>query len=144
MMKSRMLSDKAGKTWAVVFDTGDEAVSGLLRFAEEKQLGGSHFTAIGGLQDAVLGYFQIDKKDYKRIAVKEQVEVLSLIGDITLEDGQPKLHAHVVVGTSSGEARGGHLIEAHVRPTLEVILTESPQHLRREYNEDAGLALIRI
>jgi uncharacterized protein len=143
-MKSKILNHQGEKTWAVVFDSGDEAVSGLVQFAKDNRLGASHFTVIGGFQDVELGYFQIDKKDYKKIPVREQVEVLSLVGDIALEKGEPKLHAHVVVGTSDGSTRGGHLIQAHVRPTLEVILTESPQHLHREYDEAAGLALIHV
>ena len=75
---------------------------------------------------------------------REQVEVLSLIGDVALEDGEPKVHAHVVVGRSDGSTRGGHLIEARVRPTLEVILTESPAHLRKHHDPESGLALIRV
>ena len=76
--------------------------------------------------------------------VSEQVEVLSLIGDMVLEDGEPKVHAHVVVGRSDGSTRGGHLMEAHVRPTLEVILVESPAHLRKQVDDESGLALIRL
>ncbi len=91
-----------------------------------------------------LGYFDWETKEYQKIPVREQVEVLSLIGDVALKDGEPKVHAHVVVGRSDGSTRGGHLLEAHVRPTLEVILTESPAHLRKQIDEESGLALIRI
>lgn len=82
------------------------------------------------------------KKDYQRIPVIEQVEVLSLLGDITLDDGEPKVHAHVVVGKADGRAYGGHLMAAQVRPTLEVILIESPKHLERKIDQETGLALI--
>jgi predicted DNA-binding protein with PD1-like motif len=81
---------------------------------------------------------------YRKIAMQEQVEVLSLVGDIALKDGAPQLHAHVVVGKSDGTAHGGHLIEAHVWPTLEVILTESPKHLWRKIDPETGLALIDL
>jgi uncharacterized protein len=91
-----------------------------------------------------LGFFERDRKDYKRIMIDEQVKVLSLIGDIALEDDEPKVHAHVVVGKSDGSAHGGHLLEARVWPTLEVILVESPQHLRRKMDQETGLALIRL
>jgi predicted DNA-binding protein with PD1-like motif len=76
--------------------------------------------------------------------VNEQVEVLSLIGDVALEGAHPKIHAHVVVGLRDGSARGGHLLEARVRPTLEVILTESPNYLTRKFDRESGLALISI
>jgi predicted DNA-binding protein with PD1-like motif len=145
-MQAKLLSsDGDGKTYAIIFDTGDEVVSGLLDFARKNQLGGSHFTAIGALHNVAVGYFNWNKKDYKRIPINEQVEVLSLMGDIALDDkGEPKLHAHIVVGKSDGTAHGGHLMEAHVRPTLEVILVESPKHLQRRHDNETGLALIRL
>jgi predicted DNA-binding protein with PD1-like motif len=92
----------------------------------------------------VLGYFDWLKKDYTRIPIEEQVEVLALVGDIALNDGEPKLHPHVVVSKADGTAHGGHLLEAHVRPTLEVIITESPTHLHRRSDPETGLALIRL
>jgi len=107
-------------------------------------LSGSHLTAIGALSDVTLGYFDRARKDYKRIPLAEQVEVLALVGDIALDQGEPKVHAHIVVGKGDGAAHGGHLLEAHVWPTLEVILVESPEHLRRETDEETGLALIRL
>jgi len=128
----------------MVFDTGDEVTAGLLDFAKQHQLGGSHFTAIGAFSDVVLGYFDLKNKDYQKIPLREQVEVLSLMGDITLDQGGPKVHVHVVVGKSDGTAHGGHLIEAHVRPTLEVILVESPRHLQRKTDGQTGLALIDL
>jgi predicted DNA-binding protein with PD1-like motif len=143
-MKSKLISSNGAKMYAVIFEPEEEAVSGLSRFAKDTKLGGSHLTAIGGFQDVVLGYFELDKKGYKKIPIDEQVEVLSLVGDIALYKGEPKLHVHAVVGTSNGMAHGGHLIQAHVRPTLEVILTESPKHLCREHDEATGLALIRL
>lgn len=143
-MNSKLLNSNGAKTYAVVFETGEEAISGLTEFAKKQGLGASRLTAIGGFQDVILGYFELDKKDYKKIPVREQVEVLSLVGDIALHKGTPKLHVHAVVGTSDGLAHGGHLIEAHVRPTLEVLITESPKHLHREHDEATGLALIRL
>lgn len=143
-MKTKLLYDQGEKTFAIVFDKGDEVISGLTEFAKRNNLGGSHFTAIGAFSDVVLGYFDWEKKDYKRISLKEQVEVLSLIGDIALQGSEPKVHAHVVVGKSDGTAHGGHLLKGHVRPTLEVILIESPRHLQRKTDEETGLALINL
>jgi predicted DNA-binding protein with PD1-like motif len=144
-VKEKLLNEESGqKTFAVVFETGDEVASGLLAFAKEKSLAGSHFTAIGALSDVTLGFFDWDKKDYLKLQINEQVEVLSLIGDIALNKGEPKVHGHIVVSKSDGTAHGGHLIEAHVRPTLEVILVESPQHLVRRFDEETRLALIDL
>ena len=105
----------------------------------------AHFTAIGAFRSVTLGYFNWETKEYEPIPIREQVEVLSLIGDVAIDaEGQPVVHAHVVVGRNDGTAYGGHLLEAHVRPTLELVLTESPAHLQRQFLPEAGLALIRI
>lgn len=142
-MKFRSINDGDEKTYALIFDKGDEVASGLLRFAREKKLAASRFTAIGAFKRATLGFFERERKDYARIEIDEQVEVLSLVGDITLkEDGEPQVQAHVVVGRRDGTAHGGHLLEAKVWPTLEVIITESPRHLRRRLDEETGLALL--
>lgn len=67
-----------------------------------------------------------------------------MIGDIALKDGEPQVHAHLVVGRKDGTAHGGHLLEAHVRPTCELILTESPAHMEKKIDPESGLALIQI
>jgi predicted DNA-binding protein with PD1-like motif len=143
-MRSKLLTEEAEKTYVVVFDKEDEVMAGLIRFAKQTKLSASHFTAIGSFSDVVLGYFDWERKEYKKIPIPEQVEVVSLVGDIALSQGEPKVHAHVVVGKSDGTAHGGHLMEAHVRPTLEVILIESPKHLERKVDAESGLALISL
>ncbi|HWP48598.1 MAG TPA: PPC domain-containing DNA-binding protein [Candidatus Limnocylindrales bacterium] len=143
-MKTKLLHDQDERTFAVIFDKGDELMSGLLNFARSQKLKASHFTAIGAFSEAILGYFSRESKEYKKIPIREQVEVLSLIGDISLKDGEPKIHAHGVVGKSDGTAHGGHILEARVWPTLEVMIVESPAYLQRKYDEETGLALINI
>jgi len=144
-VKSKLLDDNGEKTFTLIFETGDEAAAGLLEFAKKNNIGAAHFTGIGAFRDVVLGYFEWGVKDYKRIPLREQVEVLSLIGDVSWDEQTgPKIHAHVVVGRSDGSAHGGHLLEAHVRPTLEVILVESPKHLQRKYDPESRLGLIRL
>ncbi|HET9669942.1 MAG TPA: PPC domain-containing DNA-binding protein [Casimicrobiaceae bacterium] len=143
-MRAKVLDEVGERTWALVFDAGDEVVSALSRFASLHQLTAARFTAIGAFSEATLGYFDPESKAYEKIPVREQVEVLSLIGDVALDAGQPKIHAHVVVGKRDGSAHGGHLIEARVRPTLEVMLVESPARLARIFDPDSGLALIAI
>ena len=142
-MKAKLLDATGQKTFALVFDKGDEVVAELTAFAKAERVGAAHFTAIGAFSEVTLGYFQRDRKEYKRMVVAEQVEVLSLLGDIALDPtGVAKAHAHVVVGLSDGQTRGGHLLAARVWPTLEVILVESPAFLRKRHDPDSGLALI--
>ena len=143
-MKAKLIHSGEQKTYALIFDKDDEVIAGLTSFAKQQGLGASHFTAIGAFSDLTLGYFNRDKKDYDKIPVNEQVEALSVMGDIALNKGEPKIHAHVVVGKRDGSTLGGHLVQAHVWPTLEVVLTESPRHLRRKTDEETGLALIEL
>jgi predicted DNA-binding protein with PD1-like motif len=142
-MKSRVLEKtEQGTTFALIFDKGDEVVAELTAFAKREQVNAAHFSAIGAFSQATLGFFDRTKRDYRKIPVAEQVEVLSLLGDIALDGSEPKVHAHVVVGKADGTAHGGHLLDAHVWPTLELILTESVQHLRKKMDRETGLALI--
>jgi predicted DNA-binding protein with PD1-like motif len=144
-MKSKLLQDGPEKTFALVFDAGEEVVAGLLQFAKDHKLSGAHLTAIGAFERVTLGFFDVAKKDYKKIAIQEQVELMSLIGNIARDEkADPKLHAHVVVGKSDGTAHGGHLLDAYVRPTLEVVVVEASQHLRRTMRGEFGLALLDL
>ena len=137
--------ERGQKTFALVFDTDDEFMSDLTSFAQDNGLSAASLTAIGAFSNAMLGYFDIEKKEYEKILVEEQVEVLSLVGTIApKDDGEPQVHAHVVLGKSDGTTRGGHLMEARVRPTLEVIVLESPEHLQRRTDKETGLPLINL
>lgn len=132
------------KTYVIVMHTGDEAMSLLRELARSEGLRTCQFTAIGAFSKAVLGYFDFSIKDYRKITVPGQREVLSLAGDIAGSSAQLKVHAHAVLGGEQGETRGGHLLEGHVHPTLEVILTESPVYLSRAYDPESGLALLDL
>jgi Fe-S oxidoreductase len=131
-----------GRTLAVVFDKGEEVAAGLIQIARKHNLTAASFTAIAALSEVTLGYFDRERKDYKKIPIREQVEVLALTGNIALNAGQPQAHAHVVVGKADGTAHGGHLLEAHIWPTLEVILVELPRYLQRKIDPATGLALL--
>jgi predicted DNA-binding protein with PD1-like motif len=144
-VKAKLLHDAGERVFALVYETGDEVVAGLKQFAREHKPRSAHFTAIGAFSDAVLAYFDWETKEYQDLPVDEQVEVLMLAGDIAWkEDGEAVVHAHAVVGRRDGSTRGGHLMKAHVRPTLELVLEEYPKHLQREHDPQTGLALIRV
>ncbi|PYR40081.1 MAG: hypothetical protein DMF93_12015 [Acidobacteria bacterium] len=142
-MNASLLDERDGlRTFALVLGTGDEAMASLTAFATEQQLRASHFTAIGAFSKAVVAYFDWTAKEYRHVAIDEQVEVLSLAGDITTEDHKPKVHAHAVLGKADATAHGGHLIEGRTRPTLEIVIIETPRHLYRRFDAASGLALI--
>jgi predicted DNA-binding protein with PD1-like motif len=142
-MKTALLHEIEGlRTIALVLEPGEEAMQSLTAFAADHRLGASHFTAIGAFSRAVVAYFEWSSKEYRRIDIDEQVEVLSLVGDIVIDRDVPKVHAHVVLGKADATAHGGHLVEGDVRPTLEIVIVETPRHLRRRFDPDSKLALI--
>jgi uncharacterized protein len=143
-MKAKVLNEGPERTIALGLERGEQVMAALQRFATEHNLTASRFTAIGAFESATLGYFDWDRKAYDRIPVDERVEVLSLVGDIALDGATPKVHAHAVLGRRDGSTVGGHLLEARVRPTLEVMLIESPEYLRRVCDPVSGIALIRL
>jgi predicted DNA-binding protein with PD1-like motif len=143
-MRWKLLDRGPPATYAIVLATGDETIGALQQFVRERKIDTAALTAIGAFERAVVGYFDWQLKDYRRIPVEEQVEVLSLIGDVAEAKGEPALHIHAVLGRSDGSVVGGHLLEGHVRPTVEVVLTEPPAHLRKKKDPETGLALIAI
>ena len=142
-MKSKLLDEHSGeRTFALVFDTGDEVLERLGQFLNENEVTAARFTGIGACQSVALGYYDWEATDYVRIPIEEQVEVVSLVGDVALTDDEPQIHAHAVVAKHDASAHGGHLLEAVVRPTLEIVLIDSPTHLRKRFDARTGLALI--
>jgi predicted DNA-binding protein with PD1-like motif len=141
----RLLEERDGRrTLAVALDIGEEVMSTLSTLARELSLVGSSVSGIGGFQRATLGYFAWDRQEFVKNYVEEQVELLSFQGTIAAgDDGTPTLHAHVVLGRSDASTRGGHLVEGIVRPTLEAIIVESPEHLHRLYDQATGLVLLK-
>jgi predicted DNA-binding protein with PD1-like motif len=129
--------------FAIVLDEDDEAMSCLKDFCAREDIGAAQFTAIGAFRRARISYFDWETKKYLPIPVDEQVEVAAFTGDVAIgPDGTPAVHAHVVLGRRDGSALAGHFEEGHVRPTLEIVLTEQPAHLRKRYDPSSGLALI--
>jgi uncharacterized protein len=145
-MKAKLLHEDHGqRTFVLVFDSGDLVMELLKAFAARKKLSGAQFTAIGAFSEVTLGYFDWGKKDYVGRDFAEQVEVASLTGDVALgPDGAPAVHVHCVLGRRDYSAVAGHLLKATVRPTLELVLTESPVHLRKKHDAASGLALIDL
>jgi predicted DNA-binding protein with PD1-like motif len=145
-MQARQIHASDGqRTFALILDTGDEAMEQVRRFAEREGVAGAQVAGIGAFEKAVLRYFEWEAKEYRDIPVSEQVEGASLIGDIgENEQGEPEVHIHLVLGRRDGGALAGHLKTGHVRPTLELIVTETPAHLCRRKDAETGLNLIRF
>jgi len=143
MKVRQVLKDAGERILIAVLDPGEEVKEALTNLSRDQALTAASLTAIGAFRSATVGWFDFAQKDYRRIPVDEQCEVLTILGDIAIaDDGGPSLHMHCVLGLSDGRTRGGHLLEGYVHPTLEVVITETPAVLRRTVRPELGIALI--
>lgn len=132
------------RTYVLIFAKGDEILSGLTEFAEREKLTGGSFTAIGALQSARFGWFDSARKAYRDIPVEQQVELISLIGDVGVVNGSQQIHAHGAVGLPDGRVRGGHLLQAIVWPTVELFFTACPTTLVKTHDAETDLFLFDL
>jgi len=123
-------------------DPGEELIASLQAWADEEGVGFATLQALGTLREATLGFFDAAAKGYERLLVEEQLEVLSLSGNVSRgEDGSPIVHAHAVLGRADGQTMGGHVVRGIVFPTMEVMARVLPQTVRRRHDPAIGLAL---
>lgn len=141
-MRTKQIDQGERRVLVVVCDKGEEALKAITDAVTEQGITAARVTAVGGFQAGVLGYFDRQRMEYRHIPVHEQVEVLSLLGDVAEKDGKPALHLHAVVGRSDGTTMGGHLLRGDVWPTLEVLVTEVGPELAKRYDPETGLALL--
>lgn len=144
-MTHKVVAEADGRRTVVArLEIGEEVVATLTGLARELRLGASTILALGGFQRLTLGFFDYENKAFHKNEVNEQVELLAMVGNIAeTTKGEPSLHIHVVVGRIDASTRGGHLVEGIVRPTMEVVIEESPDHLKRVHDEQTGLTLLR-
>jgi predicted DNA-binding protein with PD1-like motif len=143
-MKSKVLNDETERRYLLIFEEGEEFIFTLEKFAEENKITAAYFEGIGAFKNVVVSYFDWERKEYLEIPFNEQVEILSLNGDIACTKDKPKVHAHVVCGRRDGSAVGGHLFKGNIRPTLELILSESDRVLKRIKDPKTGVYLINL
>ncbi len=144
-MRHRIVSDGTPRVAVAVFEAGDEVVAGLSRLADDLDLTAASITGVGALERATVGWYDLEEQEYRPIPVEEQAELLSMVGDVAVgPDGSAAVHVHAVLGLRDGSTRGGHLLEARVRPTLEAVVTETPADLAKTYRPEFGLALIDL
>jgi uncharacterized protein len=131
-MKSRSMAIGAERVFVLILDQGEDAFKAITEFADMEGISGASISAIGAFEHAKVGWFDLTAKTYRPIAVEEQAEVLSLVGDVAVGDnGKASLHLHAVLGLKDGSVRGGHFMSGVVRPTLEVTIRETAADLRK-------------
>jgi predicted DNA-binding protein with PD1-like motif len=132
------------RRFVAVFDAGDDVLEQLQQLCARESIASAMLAGIGGFSNATVGYYDMKAKRYEPIAVNEQVEVVSFLGNVTGYQGKPKLHVHCIVGHRDGHTTAGHLLSATVRPTLELFIDELASPLRRTDRPEIGIPLIEL
>jgi predicted DNA-binding protein with PD1-like motif len=144
-VKHRQLhGDELTRRFVAIFDIGEDVPAGLQQLCEHERITAAVLSGIGGFAHVTVGFYDMETKRYEPIAVDEQVEVVSFLGNVTSYQGKPRLHVHCVVGHRDGHTTAGHLLSATVRPTLEVFIDEIASSLRRTDRPEIGIPLIDL
>lgn len=144
-MKYDVVGDAHQRAWLLVFEAGDRVLEDILSFAAEAQLRAGRVSGIGALSEAEIAFFDRDSRRYEEIPVGEQVEVLAMLGNITLgPESERRAHLHVTLGRRDGSTLGGHFINGTVWPTLELFVIEMTSEVRRVLDLESGLPLCTL
>jgi predicted DNA-binding protein with PD1-like motif len=139
-----MFYTKQADTYVIRFEDGEAVPERFIEFLVARSIGGVSCSGIGAVRRARIAYFNVSKREYEDIELDEQLEVLTLAGNVALHDGQPLIHAHVTLGRRDGSVLGGHLRAGIVRPTLEVVLRVISAPLERAVEPEYGLPSLRL
>ena len=132
------------RRFVLVLGDGDSVGDALLAFGDAEDVTG-HFTAIGGVREVTIAFWDPETKQYRNNPLREQMEVTSFAGSIAIdESGNRTLHAHIVLGARDGHAMAGHFVSAIVHPTFEVLFEGSRVALHRAKDEATGLSLLAL
>ncbi|MHA2362521.1 MAG: PPC domain-containing DNA-binding protein [Candidatus Hodarchaeales archaeon] len=131
-------------TFILRLDKGETIIETLQKFLEEKEINGGFFTGLGAVNQIILRYFDQNENKYYEKTFNEDLEVTSLIGNITMFQGKPAIHSHIVLGNKEFQSISGHFTEGTVGATLEVILIKREFGVIRKLNENLGLNLLHF
>lgn len=138
-----MLYQRFGDRYQVRIESGESVVESLTRLAEAEEMGYATLTGIGAVRRASLAYYNVDTREYETHDLEEQLEVVSLVGNVSLRDGNPFLHVHAALGRRDLTMVGGHLMDAVAHATLEVWMQREAANVHR-FSDESGLALLQL
>ena len=135
---------KVDQGYLIRIDKGEKLIESIIKFCRDLRINSAWFSGIGSVSEIDLAYYRVDKKEYSRDKIEEPVEIVSLIGNVTMLDNKHVVHAHVVVSNAKMETYGGHVNEATVSGTCEIFLTDLKARIERKHREEIGLNLLDI
>jgi Predicted DNA-binding protein with PD1-like DNA-binding motif len=133
---------QVGKDHFIYIEKNEKVMDTLTRFCIDKGISNAKLSGIGAVKETEIGAYDTIKKEYIRKVYSDILELVSFEGNITLKDGSPFPHAHVVLSDHNMSTAGGHLFETTVAAVGEFFLMEFDNDAYRELNEDVGLPCI--
>ena len=135
---------KINGSWVIVLRKGERIIKKLTEFIEAEDIKSGYLNAIGAVSEVELGHYNLEKKRYSTTQLNQPLEVVSLMGNVTMKGDEKIIHCHIVIGTNEMSLYGGHLKEATVAATCEIIFNELEEVIHKEQDEDTGLNLIEM
>jgi uncharacterized protein len=139
-----MRFQRFGDRLQVRLESGDLVMESLLRLLRAEGIRFGVLSGLGAVRQVRLSYWNAETRAYETHDVEEQLEVVSLVGNATLKDGEPFLHLHISLGRQDLSVFGGHFNEAVAHPTLEVWLQPQAGEIHRVPDAASGLALMEL
>ena len=139
-----MKGRKTGNKWIIRLDKGDEIIESLTLFAKENNIKGGHLTGIGAANNLKIGLFDTEKKEYITRQFTDDYEIISLLGNVSVQEEKVRLHLHITIADKEQKAFGGHLYSAVISAVCEIVLEEIPEGLKRFKDQNTGLYLLDL
>ena len=135
---------KSGEKYVIRIDKGEEILAAVQSLCRREQITLAEFTGLGAVGDLTAGVFDTGQKTFRGTRWQGDMEITSLIGNVTTLDGEVYLHAHISVADAAGNVKGGHLKSAVVSATAELVLTVMQGGVGRQCSEEIGLNLLKF
>jgi len=135
---------KINGSWVIVLKKNEKIIKSLKEFVKERNIKSGYFNAIGAVSSVELAHYNLEKKKYTAKPINQPLEIVSLMGNITMKGNKRIIHGHIVVGTDKMKLYGGHLKEATVAATCEIIFNEFEEIVEKKYDENSGLNLMKV
>ncbi|MDI3478809.1 MAG: uncharacterized protein PWQ59_2334 [Thermoanaerobacterium sp.] len=124
------------------FKYDNDLLQEITAFITNENIRSGEIRIIGAVKKARFGYFNQSTKEYKFIEKNEHMEILSAIGNISLKDGKPFPHVHIILADENGNAFGGHLMEGTKIFAAEFVIVDyGENNLERVDDKSTGLQL---
>lgn len=133
-----------GERVQIRFESGEHLAASLLAWLKAEGIGYATMTGLGAVSGATISYWNANTRQYEQHQLDEQMEVVSLVGNVTIKEGAPFTHIHVTLGRRDLSILGGHFNDATVHPNVEVWLRPESETVERTLDESSGLFLMHL